>query len=197
MFAALRRLYDWVLSFGNSPYGALALFLVAFAESSLFPIPPDVLLLALAMGAPSRSLRFAAICTFGSVAGAALGYAIGFYFYELVGRGIIEFYAAQDSYQTVKALYEEWDAVAIVVAGVTPVPYKVFTIAAGTFRIDIPTFLLASIFSRGARFFLLAGLIWWRGPEIRRFIDRYFSLLTVVFAVLLVGGFILLRYAMK
>ena len=148
------------------------------------------------MGATSRSLRFAAICTFGSVAGAALGYAIGFYFYELVGQAIIEFYSAQNSYQKVKVLYEEWDAVAVAVAGFTPVPYKVFTIAAGTFAIDIPTFFVASIFSRGARFFLLAGLIWWRGPEIRRFIDHYFSLLTVVFGVLLVGGFILLRYAM-
>ena len=97
LFGALRRLYDWVLSFGNSPYGALALFLVAFAESSFFPIPPDVLLLALAMGATTRSLRFAAICTFGSVAGAGLGYAIGYYFYELVGQGIVEFYSAQDS----------------------------------------------------------------------------------------------------
>ena len=132
----------------------------------------------------------------GSVAGGALGYALGLYVHELVGRPIIEIYGAQSAYLEVQTLYREWDAVAIFVAGFTPLPYKVFTIAAGAFRIDFPTFLLVSALSRAVR-----DSCWWEpsffrfGPGVKRFIDRYFSWLTVVFAVLLIGGFLLLKYA--
>jgi membrane protein YqaA with SNARE-associated domain len=193
-FTLLRKLYDWVLAFAETPQGTWALFLLAVAESSFFPIPPDVLLMALAVAAPSRAFRFAAICSAGSVLGGVVGYLLGLKFYELLGRPIIEFYSAGDAYQRVQQLYRDWDAIAVAVAGFTPIPYKVFTIAAGVFEINFTTFLLASIVSRSARFFLISGLIWWLGPRIRAFIERYFNLLTVVFAVLLVGGFILLKY---
>jgi membrane protein YqaA with SNARE-associated domain len=190
----IRRLYDWVLSFAESPYGTLALFTIAVAESSFFPIPPDVLLLALAVGAPHRALWFALVTTLGSVLGAAIGYFLGLEFYELVGKRIIDFYGAQDRYSQVAQLYRDWDAIAVAVAGFTPIPYKVFTIAAGAFEINFGTFMLTSLLSRGARFFLVGGLIRWLGPGIKRFIDRYFNILTVAFVILLVGGFVIIKY---
>ncbi len=193
-FVWLRRLYDWVVGFAESPYGTWALFLIAFAESSFFPIPPDVLLIALALGAPRRSLWFASVCTAGSLLGAVGGYLIGLYFYALIGQPIVAFYGAEDAYLRVQHLYRDWDAVAVAIAGFTPIPYKVVTIAAGAFRINFLTFMLASAVSRAARFFLVAGLIYWFGPPIQRFIDRYFNLLTVVFTILLLGGFLILRY---
>lgn len=174
----------------------MALFLVAFAESSVFPIPPDVLLIALAIGAPRRALWFAALSTVGSVLGGMLGYLIGLKFYELLGRPIIEFYSAQERYLRVKELYDRYDSVAVAVAGFTPIPYKVFTIAAGAFEIHFPTFVVASLAGRGGRFFLVGLLILRFGREIRYFLDRYFNWLTVVFVVLLVGGFFFLREVM-
>lgn len=189
-----RRLYDWVIGFADRPGGAWALFLLAFAESSFFPIPPDVLLIALCIGAPLQAWRFALICSAGSVLGGAFGYLVGYQFFELLGRPVIEFYSAGESYQRVQQWYRQWDALAVGVAGFTPVPYKVFTIAAGAFHINFPTFLAASAVSRSARFFLVAGLIRIFGPGIRRMIERYFNLLTILFAILLVGGFLLLNY---
>ena len=194
-FSWLRAVYDWVLGFAERPEGERALFFIAFAEASFFPVPPDMLLIPLAVGAPGKALRFAAVCTAGSLLGAMLGYLLGLQFYEVLGRRIIEFYGAQDGYQQTRALYQNWDAIAVAVAGFTPIPYKVFTIAAGVFHINFLTFLLASLLSRGARFFLVGGLILWFGPEIKRFMDRYFNLLTVVFGVLLIGGFLILKYA--
>jgi membrane protein YqaA with SNARE-associated domain len=190
----LRRLYDWVLSFSESPFGTLALFLIAVAESSFFPVPPDVLLLALCVGAPHRAFWFALVTTVGSVLGAGIGYLLGLEFYELIGKRIIEIYGAQERYAQVAGLYQEWDAIAVGVAGFTPIPYKVFTIAAGAFEINFGTFMFASLLSRGARFFLVGALIRWLGPGIKDFIDRYFNLLTVVFVILLIGGFLLIKY---
>ena len=194
-FSWLRAIYDWVLGFAERPEGERALFFIAFAEASFFPVPPDMLLIPLALGAPGKALRFAAVCTVGSLLGAMLGYLLGLQFYEVLGRRIIEFYGVQDGYHQARALYQNWDAIAVAVAGFTPIPYKVFTIAAGVFHINFLTFLLASLLSRGARFFLVGGLILWFGPEIKRFMDRYFNLLTVVFVVLLIGGFLVLKYA--
>jgi membrane protein YqaA with SNARE-associated domain len=124
-----------------------------------------------------------------------VGYALGLYAYELVGRPIVEFYGARHAYLEIQALYREWDAVAVAIAGFTPLPYKVFSIAAGAFRIDFPTFILVSTASRGARFLLVGALIFRFGPGVKQFIDRYFSWLTLIFAVLLAGGFLLLKYA--
>lgn len=193
LFRWLRFLYDWTLSFAEKPSGTWALFSLSFAEASFFPIPPDVLLIALAVGAPRRALWFSSVCTLGSVAGAAFGYLLGREFYELVGRSIVEFYTAQEQYESVRHLYHEWDAAAVMVAGLTPIPFKVFTIAAGVFQIHFPTFLLASLASRGLRFCLLGALIWRFGAGIRGFIDRHFNWLTVVFVILLVGGFLVLK----
>jgi membrane protein YqaA with SNARE-associated domain len=190
----IRRLYNWVLSLAETRYGSWALFCIAAAESSFFPVPPDVLLIALAVGAPKKAIRFASVCTAGSVIGASLGYLLGWEFYELVGRKIIALYSAEESYAAVKLLYQEWDAVAVMVAGFTPIPYKVFTIAAGAFQINFATFMLASLVSRGARFLLIGALIWWLGPSIKDFIDRYFNWLAILFVILLFGGFIAVKY---
>jgi len=190
----LRKLYDWVLGLAESPYGAWALFLIAVAESSFFPIPPDVLLIALSIGAPSRALWFAFISTAGSLTGAVIGYLIGLEFYELVGRPIIEFYSVENGYEQVRRLYHEWDAVAVVIAGFTPIPYKVFTIAAGAFKINFITFILASAVGRAGRFFLVGVLIRWLGPSVKDLLDRYFNLATILFVILLLGGFLVIKY---
>jgi len=189
-FRPLRRLYDWVLSWSKSPYGTLALFALAFAESSFFPIPPDVLLIALALGAPRRSFRFAAVCTAGSVLGGVAGYGIG-WFAAPFAKEVIASLAGANAYYEVARAYGDNAFGAICVAGFTPIPYKVFTLAAGIFHetVGLDVLVVASILSRGARFFLVAGLIRVFGPRIQRFIDRYFDLLAVVFTVLLIAGF--------
>jgi membrane protein YqaA with SNARE-associated domain len=192
----VRRLYDWVLSWAETPYGAAALVVLAVAEASFFLIPPDVLLIALCVGKPRRSLHFAALCTIGSVVGGLIGYAIGYQLLEVVGRPIIDFYGAHEAFARVGQLYRDNLVVALGTAGFTPIPYKVFTIAAGAFAVPVIPFILISAVSRGARFFLVAGLIWIWGPEIRGFIDRYFNILTIAFVVLLVLGFLLLKYVL-
>lgn len=190
----LRRLYDWVLHWAVTPYGSWALFLLAFAESSFFPIPPDVLLIAVCVARPERSLKYALICAIGSVLGGCLGYLIGWQFMASVGYGIVDFYGLTDKVAYIETLYNTYDAWAVGIAGFTPIPYKVFTIAAGMFKIDFTVFVLASAVSRSARFFIVGGLIYLFGPRIQRFIDRYFNLLAVSFTVLLVGSFVLLKY---
>jgi len=190
----IRSVYDWVLGWADSPYGGLALFLLAFVEASFFFVPPDVLLIALGVGRPRRSLYFAALCTAGSVLGGVFGYLIGYQLYEIIGRPIIEFYDASDVFQRVGDLYRANLVLALGTAGFTPIPYKVFTIAAGAFAVPFIPFVVISAVSRGARFFLVAGLIRLWGPQIRDFIDRYFNLLTVVFLAALVLGFVLLKY---
>lgn len=190
----IRRLYDWVLSWAESRYGIYALFLIAFAESSFFPIPPDVLLIALALGRPRWAYRFALICTAGSVAGGAFGYLIGWQLMEAVGKPILEFYQAMDKFEEIKASFLHYGGWAVAVAGFTPIPYKVFTIASGAVTLSFVTFLLASAASRAARFYLVAALIFFFGPPIKVFIDRHFNLLTVVFTLLLLLGFALVGW---
>lgn len=190
----LRRLYDWVLSWAETPYGGPALFVLAFAESSFFPVPPDVLLIALAISIPRRAFYYALICSVGSILGGMLGYLIGLQFMEVVGDKIIQLYGFGPQWNYVGSLYKQYAAWAVGIAGFTPIPYKVFTIAGGAFHIDFPIFVLASALSRSARFFLVGGLIYLFGPPIRNFIDKYFNLLAILFVVLLVGGFILIKY---
>lgn len=190
----LRKLYDWVLHWAETPYGVPALFALAFAESSFFPIPPDVLLIALALGMPERSLRFAMVCTVGSVIGGMAGFLIGRVFFDYIGVPILQFYGAMDTFEMVRAMFLRYDIWFILVAGFTPVPYKVFTIAAGAFSMNFVPFVLASAVSRGARFFVVGTLIWKFGRPIKGFIDRYFNLLSVVFFVLLALGFVVLKY---
>jgi membrane protein YqaA with SNARE-associated domain len=190
----LRRLYDWVLHWAATPYGTWALFWLAFAESSFFPIPPDVLLIAMCVGRPERSLKYALVCSLGSVLGGCLGYLIGWQFMAALGDRIVALYGLTDKVDYIETLYRTYDAWAVGIAGFTPSPYKVFTIAAGMFEINFSVFVLASMASRSARFFIVGGLIFVFGPRIQRFIDRYFDLLAVTFAVLLVGSFVLIKY---
>jgi membrane protein YqaA with SNARE-associated domain len=189
-----RRLYDWVLSWAERPHGAHALFWLALAESSFFPIPPDALLIALVMGSARRWARFAAICTVASALGGVIGYAIGRFFMETVGLRIIDLYHAQEYYQQVQLWYRQYDYWIVFVAAFTPIPYKVFTIASGAFYMNLPAFCAVSVIGRGARFFVVAGLVRLAGPRIQPFIDRYFDWLAIAFVVLLVGGFALIRY---
>jgi membrane protein YqaA with SNARE-associated domain len=193
----MRKLYDWVLSWAYSPYAVPALFMLAFAESSFFPIPPDVLLLALAISIPRKAFYFAGVCSIGSVLGGMLGYLIGYEFMEVLGNRILALYGFMDKWEYVGRLYNEYAAWAVGIAGFSPIPYKVFTIAAGAFKIDFPVFVLASILSRSARFFLVGTLIYYFGPPIKSFIEKYFNILAIAFVVLLVGGFVLIKYAVK
>lgn len=197
----VKRLYDWMLSWGDSRWGALALFLFAFAESSFFPIPPDVLLIALCLGAVARSFRFAAICTAGSILGALLGYSIGLFVwqntageYTAIAQFFFDHVFSVEAFEKVGALYDKYNFWIVFTAGFTPLPYKIFTISGGLFHINLLMFIVASIISRGLRFFLIAGLIWKFGAPIKGFIDKYFNLLAIAFTVLLVGSFFLLGY---
>lgn len=192
----LRRLYDWVLGWADTRFGTPALAVLSFIESSFFPIPPDPLLLALAVAKPKRSLTYATVCTIASVAGGLFGYWIGFALFDLIGQRILEFYGLNAHYETVKVRFQEYAFLSILGAAFTPIPYKVFTIAAGSFGLDLLTFTLASALGRGLRFFLEGFLIRWFGPSIRDFIDRYFNLLAIAFFILLIGGFVLVKVLM-
>jgi membrane protein YqaA with SNARE-associated domain len=191
--APVRRLYDWVLSWAETPYGPLALFVLSFAEASFFPIPPDPLLIALCLGLRKRSLWFAGLCTAASVLGGLAGYLIGFGAFETVGRPIIEFYGKSGEFEELAQTFRNNGDTAVLVAALTPIPYKLVTITAGAVQMNLAAFTGASIIGRGARFFALAVLIWWKGDAIAGFIERWFEILAVVFAVLLVGGFVVVR----
>lgn len=245
-----RRLYDWVIHFAHTPHGERALFLLSFAESSFFPVPPDVLLAPLALGAPKKWFRFASLCSIGSVLGGILGYCIGIFLWYLVGgffhtyvpgfsrdivtlndntqiHCVIDTEAVQTegflinikkgvtyplsvmlpdgtkrefseqevsdvqvhAFSIVGSQYRSYDWMIVAFAGFTPFPYKVITITSGIFKIDFLIFMIASVLSRSARFFMVAGLFGWKGEAMRPFIDKYFNWLSLLFFLLLVGGF--------
>jgi membrane protein YqaA with SNARE-associated domain len=190
----LRQLYAWVLHWAETPYGTWAIFLLAFCESSFFPIPPDILLIALAVAIPKKSIKYALVCSAGSVLGGCFGYLIGWKFMAVIGNEIIRIYGLNQKFDYIRDLYITYDAWAVGIAGFTPIPYKVFTISAGAFRINFMVFLFASLVSRSARFFLVGGLIYLIGPRIQTFIEKYFNILAVAFTVLLIAGFVLLKY---
>lgn len=199
----IRKLYDWVLSWAYTPYGAIALFILAFAESSFFPISPDVLLIALVLGARKKAFRFALICTAGSISGAILGYLIGHYLWWTTGNefsSVAGFFFSnfpgftEEMFFRIQQLYSYYNFWIVFAAGFTPLPYKVFTVSAGAFNINFPLFMIASIIGRGARFFLVSALIWKYGPPIKSFIDKYFNLLAILFTILLIGGFVLINF---
>jgi len=183
----LRSLYDWVLSWANTSYGAPALFSLALVEASVFPVPPDPLLMALSLSKQSRAWRFALICSIGSVLGGALGYLIGWGVWDSLAPVFFEHIPGftPDQFARVQHLFAEYGFWAVFVAGFTPIPYKIFTIAAGVFLINFPIFFVASLCSRGLRFFIIGGLIWRFGAPIKELIDRYFNLLSYL-ALLLV-----------
>lgn len=198
-----KRTYYWVLSWADSRYGAAALFILAFAESVFFPVPPDVLLIALALGSVTKAFRYALICTVGSVSGAIVGFALGHYAW-LQGNGDFSAFAefffrnipgfTHELFFEIQQLFEKWNFWIIFTAGFTPIPYKVFTISAGVFDVNFLMFLVASVISRGARFFLVAWLIWRYGENIKGFIDKYFNWLALGFTGLLIGGFVIIKY---
>lgn len=192
----VKRLYDWVLSWSESKWGVLALFVLAFAESSFFPVPPDVLLIALCIGATAKSFRFAAVCLAGSVLGAMTGYAIGSLAWQTpageftaLANFFFDHVFSLEQFNEVKELYDKYDFWIVFTAGFTPLPYKLITITGGLFAINFPMFVVASIISRGLRFFLFAALIWKFGAPIKAFIDKYFNILAILFTVLLIGSF--------
>ncbi|MGI9435860.1 MAG: YqaA family protein [Geminicoccaceae bacterium] len=189
----LRALYHWTLRQAASPYALWILALVAFVESSIFPIPPDILLIPMVLAMRNRAWLLAAICTIASVTGGMAGYGIGAFLYESLGQSILEFYGKLEKFQSFQALYNEWGAWIVMLGGLTPFPYKVITIASGVTGLNIVTFTLFSVLARGLRFFLIAWLLWRFGAPIKAFIERYLGLLTILFFVLLIGGFLLLK----
>ncbi len=192
----IKKLYDWVLHWAETPYAVPALFLLAFAESSFFPVPPDVLLIALAISIPKKAFKFALICMLGSVIGGVVGYGIGLYGYESIGKPIVDFYHGQEVMELIKTKYDQHGFLGILIAAITPIPYKVFTIASGVFKFDFWLFTLASIIGRSTRFFIVAALIWKFGAPIKNFIEKYFNLLSILFIILLAGGFLLIKYVL-
>jgi len=191
-----RRLYDWVVGWAEHPAGLWALFVLAFVESSFFPIPPDVLLLALAFAKPKKAFKYALVCTVGSVLGGMLGYAIGLGFWHVVGDFFFAYIISAKAFETVGKLYETYTFWAVFTAGFTPIPYKVFTIAAGVFQIPFVGFLLASVLGRAGRFFLVGTVIFFFGERARTFIERHFGLFTILFTIALVGGFVLIKFVL-
>src|SRR4030088_2921085 len=192
--AMLQRLYARILRIAAGPNALLALLLVSFAESSVFPIPPDILLIPMILARPRQAWRLAAYCTLASVLGGLLGYAIGYFLFDAIGRPILEFYHAMDRYDALKAGFDQWGVWIIILKGMTPIPYKLITIASGVAHFDLGLFIGDSIVARSLRFFLVAALLWWFGDTARDFIERRLTLVTTIFAVLLVGGFVALRY---
>ena len=194
----MKRLYDWVLHWAETPYGTPALFCLSFAESSFFPIPPDVLQIALSVSKPRKSFYYALISGLGSVAGALLGWLIGYVLWQSVGGFFIDYVPGltQDLIDKVGEKYSENAFLAILGAAFTPIPFKVFTISAGIFHqhVSLWTLLLASFLGRFARFFIVAVCIFFFGPSVKDLLEKYFGVLSLLFFALLVGGFVLVRY---
>src|SRR5436305_9596303 len=186
----LQALYERILRLAAGPNALAALLAVSFVESSFFPIPPDILLIPMILARPRGAWRLAALCMLASVAGGLLGYAIGYFLFDAIGRPILEFYNAMDRYEALKAGFQEWGVWIIVLKGMTPIPYKLITIASGVAQFDLTLFVAASIVSRSLRFFLVAALLWYFGDAAREFIERRLTLMTSLFAILLVGGIV-------
>jgi membrane protein YqaA with SNARE-associated domain len=190
----LKKLYNWVLHWADTNYAVPAMSLLSFLEASVFPVPPDPLLMALCLGKPKRSLWYAAICSFASVLGAVFGYMIGWGLWELVDNFFFTYVFSHNAFLYVSERYEENAFIAILGAALTPIPFKVFTITAGVFKINLLILILASAIGRSGRFFLEAVLIYFFGEQIKTFIDRYFNILVTLFFILLLVGFIIIKY---
>lgn len=189
----LRRLYDWTMHLAAHPHAIWWLAVIAFCESSFFPIPQDIMMIPMILAARDRTLKIATVATVASVAGGAAGYAIGAGLYESIGKGIIEFYGYADKYATFQGWYQQWGEWIVAAGAFTPIPYKVITIASGAVEMDFGNFMGVSVLGRGGRFFLLAGVLWYFGAPIRRIVEERFGLMTSLFFALLVGGFAALK----
>lgn len=190
----LRRLYDWTMRLASGRQAEPALAGVAFAESSFFPIPPDILLIPMVIADRAKAWRYAAVATIASVAGGLAGYLIGAFLFNEIAKPIIDFYHYGPQFDQFAAMYNDWGIWIVLFAGVTPFPYKIITIASGVTGLPLPVFMLASVVARGARFLLVAALLYWLGPPIRDFIEKRLGLVFTVFMVLLIGGFVVARY---
>lgn len=191
----LRRLYDWTLSLAASRHALWALAAVSFIESSVFPIPPDVLLIPLVIARPDKAWLIAGICTAASVVGGAFGYFIGWGLFEQVGEPVLAFYGMDGKFETFADAYNRWGAWAVLIAGVTPFPYKVVTILSGATGLNFAVFMVASLLARGLRFFVVAALLWQFGMPIRTFIEDRLGLVFSLGMAALVGGFLLVGLA--
>lgn len=194
----IKRMYLWVLHWAETPYGTPALFGLSFAESSFFPIPPDVLQIALSISKPKRSFFYATVSMIASVLGAILGWYIGYGLWSALGPFFMDYVPGvnQKNFDAVEGLYNAYGFMAITVAAFTPLPYKVFTIAAGIFHVSLPVLIVASILGRSARFFTVATCIFFFGPTVKHYIDKYFEWATILFTVLLIGGFLLIKFVL-
>lgn len=190
----LRKLYDWTMSLAARPDALRALGIVSFAESSFFPIPPDVVLIPMVIAQRQRAWLIATVCTVASVLGAMLGYAIGLYLFETLGTWVIHIYGLEDKVAQFKAFYDQYGLMVILVKGLTPIPFKLITIMSGAMRFDFPTFVGACIVTRGFRFFIVAALLRAFGEPIRAFIEKRLTLVFLAFLVLLIGGFVAVTY---
>jgi membrane protein YqaA with SNARE-associated domain len=196
----MQRAYDWTMRMASHRRAPHALFWVAFAESSVFPIPPDVMLVPMVVANPAKAWIYAGVCTLGSVLGGIAGFAIGYFLYETVGLWVINLYGLAAQAEAYRAAFNDWGLWIILIKGLTPIPYKLVTIAsgaavaAGTTAFDFWVFLAASVVTRGGRFLLVAALLYWFGPPIREFIERRLTLVTTVFVVALIGGFVAVKY---
>jgi membrane protein YqaA with SNARE-associated domain len=193
----IRSLYDWVLSWAETPYGSPALFVLSFIESSFFPVPPDVLQIALSVGKPRRAFWYATISLIGSVLGALLGYYIGFKLWETTSGFFFTYVFTQESFNRVENLYHTYDFWAVFVAAFTPIPYKIFTIAAGVCHLSLFMLFFASVIGRGLRFYLVALLIFFFGPTIKIRIEQYFNYCVIALTILLIAGFISIKYLIR
>src|SRR5215475_6980247 len=191
----LRRLYDLVIRLAAHPRALPALGLISFLESSIFPIPPDVMLVPMVLADRTKAFRIALVCTVCSVLGGLLGYAIGYYFFETIGEWVVRTYHLEAGLTAFRAGFEKYGIWIILIKGLTPIPYKLVTIASGAAHFDLFTFVWASIVTRGLRFFLIAALLWKYGEPVRAFIEQRLTLITSAFVVALVGGFVAFRYA--
>lgn len=190
----LRSLYDRTMRLAGHRHALVLLGVVSFAESSIFPIPPDVLLIPMVLAERARAFLIATLCTAASVAGGLAGYAIGAFLFEAIGRPLIDFYGYAEQFAVFQRWYGEWGLWIVLAAGLTPLPYKVFTIASGVAGLDVVVFALGSVLSRGIRFFLEAALLWKFGPPIREFVESHLAKVVTAAFALLVGGFVVLRY---
>ncbi|OGF66652.1 MAG: cytochrome B, partial [Candidatus Fischerbacteria bacterium RBG_13_37_8] len=189
----LRWMYDWVLRWAEHPAATWILFLCAFAESSFFLVPPDTLLIALCISKPKKAFFYAIVTTVGSTLGGMFGYLIGYEFFELIGQKIIDFYGLSSEYAQFQNLFIKYQFWAVGIAGFTPIPYKLATIASGLFKMKLIPFIIISFLTRGMRFFLVGSLIYKYGPPIKTYIDKYFDLCVILFAVLLILGIVVVK----
>lgn len=189
-----RRLYHWTLDLAGHPHALWWLAAISFIESSVFPIPPDLLLIPMVLAVRERAWLIATVCTAASVLGGIAGYGIGYFLYDTVGQPLLNFYGYAEQFHEFTALYNEWGWWIVFGAGLTPFPYKVITIASGVTHLDLATFTVASVFGRGGRFYLVAALLWQFGPAMRGFIEERLGLLLGLTFIMLIAGFVAVKY---